>query len=933
MSLKPWREVIHPHKDVLEGTFQESEFAADINKVANCIAPPEYQDPELFFERTYITEGMSLLLNSVIRRLTGKGGDPVVQIKTAFGGGKTHSMLAVYHMAKTDKPVSNLSGIPQILDSLGIVELPNAQVAVLDGNALSVSQPRKHGSVIANTLWGEIAWQLGKEEGYAMVAESDTDGTSPGKDVLSELFKKYSPCLILMDEMVSYVRQFDEGQKYAGGTFASQMSFLQALTEAASQVPTAMVLATLPESNLELGGQRGKETLNHIEKTFGRIEAIWKPVSTEEGFEIVRRRLFQPVLDANTRDDVCRAFAEIYPQGGGSYPSDTHKSTYLDKLRTAYPIHPEVFERLYTDWSSLEKFQRTRGVLRLMAMVIFRLWKDGNQDFMILPGSLPLYDTDVRNELIRYLPAGWEPVMEKDVDGQNSEPSSVDEKNPMIGSVQAARRVARCVFLGSAPTVTAQKVRGIDITRIRLGCIQPDQQVGRYDDALKHLVDKLHYLYSGKERYWYDTRPNLRREMEDRLDWFSTSEHLIPEMQKRLRTLIAKGPFAGVHVFTSHADVPDDTSTRLVVLSPIDSHKRKDKKSNAIKTAQTIKEQRGQQPRLNQNQVIFLAADGDMLGNLISHTKRFLAWDSIVNDIAILNLDQYQTKEAKQNRADASGGLDAALKEAYRWIIAPAQEVQSNGNVSELFWEEQRVSSMSDDMMSAISKTVQENELLIQSWSPIHLGNVLKTWFWKGDRKDCSVMELWEAFCRYPYLQRLGDLNVLKSTIEEGIKSDDFFGYATSVENGKYTGLKLGTPGMVYMDKSSVLVQLDAAKAQVQAEQTVVPEPRKTEETTQPKAGDERNPYGTSTGGNQPEQKLMKRFHGSVDLDPVKASLDFSKIVEEVVQHFSSELSSKVKITVEIEANMPKGIKEHIQRAVKENCNTLKFNIAEFEEE
>jgi predicted AAA+ superfamily ATPase len=262
-------------------------------------------------------------------------------------------------------------------------------VVVLDGNELSPSQPRRHGSITARTLWGDLACQLGGEEAYALVAKADEDGTSPGKAVLKQLFDGYAPCVILMDEMVAYARQFESGRTYPGGTFDSVLSFIQALTEAAAASPRTAVLASLPESNLEVGGEQGKRALESLEKYFGRIEAIWKPVATEEAFEIVRRRLFGTLTDTTARDAVCRAFADLYHQHTDRFPSDAGEARYLQRLKDAYPIHPEVFERLYEDWASLEKFQRTRGVLRLMALVIHRLWSDDNRDLLILPGSLP----------------------------------------------------------------------------------------------------------------------------------------------------------------------------------------------------------------------------------------------------------------------------------------------------------------------------------------------------------------------------------------------------------------------------------------------------------------------------------------------------------------------------------------------------------------
>jgi len=615
-NLKPWREIAVPHRDVLEGNFQESEFAADLSKVVAGTAPPEYQDPVLFFDRTFITEGMALLLNSVLKRLSGRGGDPVVQLKTSFGGGKTHTLMAVYHVAGGQAQARDLAGVPSLLDQAGVRELPRARMVVLDGNELSPSQPRKHAGVTAHTLWGELACQLGGAEAYAQVAQSDADGTSPGKAVLNKLFETYGPCVVLMDETVAYARQLRPGRAYPGGTLDSVLSFVQALTEAAASSPRTCVLASLPESDLEVGGELGKRALEALEKYFGRIEAIWKPVATEEAFEIVRQRLFGKDVDVAKRDAVCRAFAEFGREHQDRLPGEVGESGYFHRLRNAYPIHPEVFERLYEDWASLEKFQRTRGVLRLMALVIHRLWSDNNSDLLIMPGSLPLYDPTVRNELIRYLPQGWDPVLDRDVDGPRAEPTHIDETTPVLGAVQAARRAARTVFLGSAPSVAAQRVRGINTERVRLGCAQPGQSLGHFDDALRCLSDRLHHLYSGKDRYWFDLRPNLRREMEERMSRFDDREHVLPALQTRVRRMLASGVFGGIHVFAPHGDISDDYELRQVVLPPGAAHIRKNKTSPAIAAAAEMLNRRGEQPRVHQNRLIFLAADQDLVANL-----------------------------------------------------------------------------------------------------------------------------------------------------------------------------------------------------------------------------------------------------------------------------------------------------------------------------
>ncbi len=936
MSLKPWRDVIPPNSDVLEGTFQESEFAADLSKVAEGKASPEYQDPATFFDRTFITEGMHLLLDSVLRRLAGKGGDPVIRLQTAFGGGKTHAMLAVYHLVTSKRPAKELAGIPKILDQAGIKESPRARVAIIDGNALSPSHTRKRDGVEVKTLWGELGWQLGGDQGYKLVEASDRDGTSPGKKVLVELFTKYSPCVVLIDETVAYLRQFEDGKQYSGGTFDSNLSFFQALTESAEQT-NMVLLASLPESDMEVGGERGKVALAQIQKIFGRKEAIWKPVATHEGFEIVRRRLFGKIKDTKTRDAVSRAFADLYVENKGQFPSETVEAAYLTQLTDSYPIHPEVFERLYKDWASLEHFQRTRGVLRLMAMVIHRLWADGNTDLLVMPGSFPLYDPQVDNELNRYLPQGWDAVIENDIDGDEAVPTEMDKKNPLGGSVQAARRVARTIFLGSAPSVAAQRVRGVNAQRVRLGCAQPGQQIGRYDDALKHLEDQLHHLYTGNDRYWYDTRPNLRREMEDRLSRFQRDEHLIPEIQNRVRNLVRGGPFSGVHVFTGHEDIPDDESVRLVVLSPAAPHRGKTPKSRAVDAASTINTQRGQQPRQNQNRLVFLAADEDASTHLWDQVKRFMAWDSIVNDTALLNLDQHQIKESKDNRDEADGRVSAAVKEVYRWVLVPAQEANSKGGAKDVFWGEKSLQSAGSNPMEAIEKLCVENEFIYPRWSPIHLRDMLREWFWKDDRPEVTVKEVWKAVCCYPYLPRLVDTHVLFETISAGIGSQDFFAFATGKEDGRYLGLLFGKQGTVYKDEVSILINPVAAKAQIERE-ALARQAGMVKDGTAPSTP-EVTPSGKTPiagglpGTSAPQSKPMKRFHGSVPLDPVKMGIEAARIADEVVQHFTSQYGTKVKITMEIEAESPGGVSDSTRRIVQENANTLRFNIAEFEEE
>lgn len=944
MSLKPWREIARPHKDVLEGTFKQSEFAADITQVANGTAPPEYQDAEMFFARTFITEGMRLLLMSVAQRLAGIGGDPVIQLQTAFGGGKTHSMLTVLHLAKRTVSTNKLAGVPPLLDQAGIHDLPNANLAVLDGIALSVSQGKQHGDICANTLWGEMAWQLLGEEGYALVAASDRDGTAPGKDTLQELLTKAAPCVVLIDELQKFFSDLTPGKQLNAGTYEANLKFIQALTEALKAVPNAILLASLPESETEVGDSFGQSTLVSLEKHFGRVESVWKPVGAEESFEIVRRRLFEYAGDRAQIEGISRQFSDYYRQNATDFPVETQSNEYFERMCKSYPIHPEIFDRLYEDWSTLDKFQRTRGVLQYMAVIIHRLWNDNNQDALIMPGSIPLSDGTVRDKSIHYLPQGWEPVIEREVDGPRSEPHNIDGDDTRFGSVQAAHRTMRTVFLGSAPSSPNQVVKGVKLERILLGCVQPGQTLGVFEDVLKRLRDRLHYLYTDQDRFWLDTKPNLRREMESRkqnVDKLALSG----ELKKRVTNIFARGSvFSGVHVFTNSNDVPDDygAGPRLVVLAPNEGYTRSDN-SKAITAAENILSFRGEQPRQKRNRLIFFAADADVIGRLNDAARTYLAWREIVSDINAgnLNLDLFQANIAKKSAEGAERSLLQMVREAYKWILCPMQFRATDKTVD---WEAVSVSTNSQNLIQDIESRLREEEWITAQWSPIHLKNILTQWYFKDETPDVSALKVYQDTCHYLYLPRLVNDQVYKDAISLGLESEDFFGFASGKDGDSYLGFRFGSGGLPVLDNHSVLIEKVAAE---NYREKIKPAPQPVAAPLAPSDGGNDYPVtdGGTTGaagtqqpqtvgtGETPSTLTVAKtdFYGTLNLNPIKAKIDFATIMDEVVQQFTAKFGIEVTISVEIQAKSKDGFDEALQRTIKENCNVLGFSSAEFE--
>ena len=944
--MKPWREIAIPHSDVLKGTFQQSEFAADITAVHTGKAPREYADAAEFFRRTYITAGMETLLSLVMHRLAKGAGEPVIQLQTAFGGGKTHTLLAVYHLATRSCPLSELLGVPPLVERAGLLDVPKGRVAVIDGTRHSPGAAWKHGRQAVKTLWGELAVQLAGGDGFALVKDSDATGTSPGKDKLVDLLTMAAPCVVLMDELVVYLRQFPEGQQLSGGTYDSNVSFFQSLTEAVKLVPNAVVLASLPDSH-NAGGERGRQALVSLEGIFKRLEALWRPVATEEAFEIIRRRLFEPIRDEKARDTVCRAFADTYAAEGPKLPTETKEGRYRDRLVKAYPIHPEVFDRLYEDWAALENFQRTRGVLKLLAKVIHRLWKDDNKDYLILPASLPLYDSTARSDLSSYLKPGWDSVIDGDIDGDKAEATELEHKEVRFGQLNAARRVARTLFLGTAPSSVATKpgTRGLDRARVLLGCLQPGQPSAVYSDALNRLADTLHFLNSTGDkaadttRFWFDTIANLRREMEDRKGRFDEKTEVREKVKEAVKKALGSVPlFDGVHVFTPHKDVPDDSALRLVVLPP-DAWYSKDKHQTATARVKEFLGHNGDKPRQRANRLLFVAPDFAILDRLSNTARITMAWQSIVDDIAkkALVIDRPREEQAKGELASAASTLEKVARECYKWLLCP---VQNDPQATDPAIEPYPLNTGGKSPGAEVEATCVGNELIIKEWFPGHLKTALSEFYWKYGKTATGALKFWEDSQKYLYLPRLRDRRVLDRVIHEGAASCDYFGTAQGQSGDTFDGFKYGEGSILFTD-ALLLIDPEAAKAHAAklAEQQnkagAADGTEPTDEATGPSATAGTGGVATGSGAvgkaTTPPPRKFKAFHGTAEITASTAKAKLRELADEIISVLCQDPNATVKVSVEIAAEFPAGAPDHIKRVVSENANALGLKTKEWE--
>jgi len=933
-GLKPWREVVQPHPDVASGRYMQAEFAADLWQVHLGQASSEYQDPEEFYRRTYLTEGLRALLSGALRRLNGQAGDPVVDLQTHFGGGKTHSMLALYHLF-SGTPAGTLSGMEELIQEVGISTPPKVHRAVLVGTKIPVGQPvRKEDGTEVRTLWGELAWQLGGRDAYEMVRRADETGTNPG-DELRRLIAKYSPCLILIDEWVAYARQlYGHGRELPGGSLEAQFTFAQTLSEAVKAAQRAMLVVSLPVSDIEVGGEGGKVALEELRRVIQRVEAAWRPAGMEESFEIVRRRLFQSISDPDlvtARETVIQAFGELYRSHAGEFPGECREGLYERRLHQCYPIHPELFERLYHEWGSLEAFQLTRGVLRLLAAVIHTLWEREDRSLLILPAHVPLDVTPVQSELMRYLPDPWRSVIETDVDGSSSLPLKLDRENPNLGKYSASRRVARTIFMGSAPTEKAAR-RGLDDRQILLGCVQPGEPTGAFGDALRRLVEQATHIYTEGGRYWVSTQPNINRVAKDRAGQFKrNTEDVVAAIEERVRSVVRKPEeLAGVHPFpASTADVPDEPAARLVILSPEYPHVAKQAGSEAMQQAAKMLAERGSSPRVFANTLVFLAADQSRLEGLKDAVCRLMAWESILRDKEELDLTVGQQKQAEEQKKAAEKAVGAQLLETYCWLLAPVQP-DPKGSVE---WEEARLKG-TDSLVQRVVRELGKREWLYVAMGGVRLRMELdRIPLWRGDH--VGLKQLAEDFARYLYLPRLRDSAVLIEAVEKGVSRltwrEDTFAYAEAFDEavGRYRGLVAGKDVRVLLDAHSVVVKPEAAARQLQQESK--------EEEPRPVApgggtGLEPRPSGPEPPPPAPPTP-PRRFYGSVKLDATRLNRDAKQIAEEVVQHLAKLPGATVEVTLEIKAEIPDGAPADTIRVVSENCRTLKFSDFGFEKE
>lgn len=944
-GLKPWREVLAPHDDVATGNFSSSEFAADLHMVAfagdSAGIGQEYVDPVEFFRRTYLTEGLRELLDRAVRRIIGDtNASPIVNLQTNFGGGKTHSMLALYHLF-SGTSIAKLS--QEVQELVAGRELPaKINRVVLVGTHLKPTGSVKPDGTQVKTIWGELAWQLGGAEAFARVAAADAARTNPG-DLLRDLISDYGPCLILIDEWVAYARQLWGREELEAGTFDTQFTFAQSLTEVVKTIPGALLVISIPASHdpekeagaggsaIEVGGPNGQEALQRLQNVVRRVADPWRPASSQESFEIVRRRLFVEPTAAAAAEiaAVARQFTIFYANHIGEFPREVSHPEYEARIRAAYPLHPELFDRLYEDWSTLDRFQRTRGVLRLMSAVVHALWMAQDASPMIMPGTVPLEVATVASEITQYLPDSWKPIIDTDIDGANSTPVRVDTERPLLGGRAVTRRLARTIFMGAAPTLRSAH-RGVERQYVWLGAAIPGDTVGNFGSGLELLSQRSTYLYTDAARYWYDTQASVTRTATDYADGLrDRPEEVWAEIVARLeRERRNRDDFAAVSVApSSSADIKDSDEARLIILHPSESHSKGSQNSTAMEAAREAFERCGSGQRTNRNMVVFLAPDAKRLDELSESVRSYLAWSWVAGRKEELDLSPQQLKQVEANISRNDEDVASRIAQTYHWALVPEQPDPAAPAIISV--------EKADGAGTGLAKRVKDKLVRSGLMTTLIAPRVIRmdleqrlgsVW----ERGHISVGELWGYYCKYPYLTRMRDRSVLVDGVASALSEileDDGFALADSYDEttGRYAGLVTPSSHNTFgqITDSTLIVHPTVAKAQV--EEPVIVDP--------PGPGDPPVPQ-PEPRPTPPEPTVPRntRYFGVYSVDPERYARDLTRVSQEVLQQLSVTNGATLRVTLEIHAEAPAGFPDDKVRVVLENARTLKFEQSSFED-
>lgn len=769
-----WFTNVYPHYDIRNGALDESVFAANLSEVAMGIGQEVYSNPTMFFEKTYVTAGLRDIANRVIRALNGEESENrVVSLQTGFGGGKTHTLISLFHIAKAGRSLLNSAYTANLLQEGVTPDFENAKVAVFTNNTTDVVQGRTTDEGITiYTLWGELAYQLGGVEGYNKVRANDESRTAPTSSIFKPILKQNTPSLILIDELADYCNKANGTIVGKGTLYTQTVSFLQTLTESVASVPKCVLIATLPASATEVASSDiGQQILSSLENRIVRVGTGVKPVDDEEIFEVVRRRLFENIGNPEVIEQVLARYKNTYHNRRADLPVEADRIEYINKMRKAYPFHPELIDMFRLKWGNDPRFQRTRGVLRLLASIIKDLWNRRGS----LSGSQALIHTSDVNlanlptlsgTITSLMGSQWETVMHADIIGTSSNAYKIDNEDPQSNTCKycLAQGIATTLLMGS---IGGTQSKGLSIEQLKLCMLRPAAfQHSEINNALNKLEQVAYYLYAtnvGTKNYWFQAKPNINILINSAKSEVSAAD-IKAEILKRLNSQISGNSQLRILINPS-SDVPEQKSLTLVVLSPDYATQTNSISSKVQNYVEQISTKKGTSQRIFRNTIFYLTCSESQLGLLQSKLTEYLACEQVQREYSG-QLDTDQKRDLTDKKNDANVQANAQLISVYN--IAIRYSVTDGLETIELHdFARDMQTQITEKLMDAII----EEEWLIRS---VGVGTLKANRLYPTIDVPVNVTTLYEAFLQYDDKPMITGQDAIISTIQKYCYNGEF---------------------------------------------------------------------------------------------------------------------------------------------------------------
>jgi len=827
MKLKPWYDVVKPREDLREGKpLDASEFAVHLDKVRLGTAPKDYRDAATFFDRTFLTENLTGLGAEVMRRLSGITTETsaVFNMTTQFGGGKTHALTLLYHLARHGSASNGWRGVTKILQRAGIQIIPDhCAVAVFVGTEFDSVTGRggDDGTPRRRTPWGELAWQLGGEKSFAHVAQHDADFIEPKGDVIEKFLPSDRPCLILMDEVLNYISTYRDR-----GWHNKLYNFIQALSETVRGRHNAVLVGSIPASELsytdkdEADQQRLKNLLDRLGK------AVIVSVESETS-EIIRRRLFEWDERAVTPDgrvilnkdaeDACRAYANWIQENRLQLPNLINPDLARDEFRATYPFHPMVISVFERKWQTLPRFQQTRGVLRLLALWVSRAYQEGykgaQRDPLITLGTAPLDDPMFRAAVFEQLgETKLEAAVTTDIAGKK-DAHAVRLDSEAIDAIKKARlhrKVATTIFFESNGGQVGAEAQEASVPEIRLAVGEPGSDIGNIETVLEALTDACYYLNVEKTRYKFSLKENLNKRFADRRATVQGPQ-VDEEVKREIQRIFAPKEFVERVFFPEKSIQISDRPVITFAIADLD-RTMEDEKATRQFAEQMIREC-GTTARTFKSALIWVVPDSAQ--PMREEARKILAWQAIQDEADDLKLDEAQKKQLAENIHKAKRDLKESIWRAYKHLFLLAKDntvkmvdlglVHSSAADTPISNILNRLSADGD-----VEKGVSPN-FLVRNWPP-----AFKEWATKSVR---------DAFYASPVFPRLLNAETVKETIARGVESG-ILAYVGKGTSGKYQPFAFNqsvSPADIEFSDDMFVITAEVARAYLDAQSTPPP--------------------------------------------------------------------------------------------------------------